>query len=184
MEEQTMEKESKEEVKGQAETEEVENVENLEEAKEEKKEKKEEDFKEKYYYLAAEMQNMQKRMEREKSDLLKYGNERILRDMLEVADNFERTLNAIKMIDDEQAKNIVFGIEMVSKQFMDSLFSHGIKEVKALGEVFDPNFHEAMEQMHDDKAKEDEILKVHQVGYTLNERLLRPAKVVVCKKEK
>jgi molecular chaperone GrpE len=176
----------KDEVKTKAEeaevtAEEAEATDNVEELKTD--EKKEEDFKDKYYYLAAEMQNMQRRFDKEKSDLLKYGTERVLRDMLEVADNFERTLNAIKMIDDEQARNIVYGIEMVSKQFAETLSRHGIKEVKAHGEKFDPNFHEAMEQRHDDEAEEMDILHVHQSGYLLNDRLIRPAKVAVCKKE-
>lgn len=140
-----------------------------------------EDFKEKYYYLAAEMQNMQRRFDKEKENLLKYGSERILRDMLDVVDNFERTLGFIQTDEDEKVKNIAVGIDMITKQFVTTLEGHGLKKVEALGKEFDPNFHEALSQQADESKKEMEIVQVHQNGYTLNERLLRPAKVVVIK---
>ena len=142
---------------------------------------KEEDFKEKYYYLAAEMQNMQRRTEKEKDNLLKYGSEKILRDLLEVVDNFERTLGFIKDHEDEKVKNLYVGLDMVSKQFLDTLSKHGLKKVEAIGEEFDPNFHEALAQQPAEDKKDMEVLQVHQEGYTLNERLIRPAKVVVVK---
>lgn len=142
---------------------------------------KEEDFKEKYYYLAAEMQNMQRRTEKEKDNLLKYGSEKILRDLLEVVDNFERTLGFIKDDEDEKVKNLYVGLDMVSKQFLDTLSKHGLKKVEAIGEEFDPNFHEALAQQPAEDKKDMEVLQVHQEGYTLNERLIRPAKVVVVK---
>jgi len=142
---------------------------------------KEEDFKEKYYYLAAEMQNMQRRAEKEKDNLLKYGSEKILRDLLEVVDNFERTLGFIKDDKDEKVKNLYIGLDMVSKQFIDTLSKHGLKKVEAVGEEFDPNFHEALAQQPAEDKKDMEVLQVHQEGYTLNERLIRPAKVVVVK---
>lgn len=135
----------------------------------------------KYAYLAAELDNTQKRFERERENLLKYGSEKILKEMLEVVDNFERTVEAISSDEDEKVKNIVVGIEMVKKQLLDGLKKFGLEEVKALGETFDPNFHEAVAQESVDGAKEEEITKEYQKGYTLNGRLLRASKVVVNK---
>lgn len=140
-----------------------------------------EDFKEKYYYLAAEMQNMQRRFDKEKENLLKYGSEKILRDLLDVVDNFERTIGFIKDDQDEKVKNLYVGLDMVNTQFTESLGKHGLKKVEAIGQKFDPNFHEALAQQPSDGKEDMEILQVHQDGYTLNERLIRPAKVVVVK---
>lgn len=165
----------------------VDNVADINEAKEDAVEgnvaeqKKEEDFKEKYYYLAAEMQNMQRRFDKEKENLLKYGSEKILRDLLEVVDNLERTIGFIKDDEDEKVKNLYVGLDMVNTQFDDALSKHGLKKVEALGQKFDPNFHEALAQQASDGKEDMEILQVHQDGYTLNERLIRPAKVVVVK---
>ena len=164
------------EAKGEAHEENVE-----EEVDEAVKLHKEVDYKEKYYYLAAEMQNMQRRFDKEKDNLLKYGSEKILRDLLDVVDNFERTLGFISTDEDEKVKNIAVGIDMINKQFMEALLKHGLKQVDALGEVFDPNFHEALAQQPAEGKKEMEIIQVHQNGYVLNERLIRPAKVVVVK---
>lgn len=165
----------------------VDNVSEINEAKEDAVEenvaeqKKEEDFKEKYYYLAAEMQNMQRRFDKEKENLLKYGSEKILRDLLEVVDNLERTIGFIKDDEDEKVKNLYVGLDMVNTQFDEALSKHGLKKVEALGQKFDPNFHEALAQQASDGKEDMEILQVHQDGYTLNERLIRPAKVVVVK---
>ena len=153
-----------------------------EEVKEEKK--PEDDFKSKYFYLAAEMQNMQKRFDKEKEQLLKYGTERILNDLVDVIDNFERTLSFIRTDEDSKVQNIAVGIDMINKQFIESLEKHGLKQVKALGEIFDPNFHEALAQQPDETKEHMEIISVQQEGYTLNERLIRPAKVIVAKNEK
>lgn len=180
MENQTTENEElKEEIKTQEDVQE----EKVEETKDETSEIKneEESFKDKYYYLAAEMQNMQRRFDKEKENLLKYGSEKILRDLLEVVDNFERTLGFIKDDEDQKIKNLYVGLDMVNKQFTDSLSKHGLKKVEALGEKFDPNFHEALAQQPSEDKEDMEILQVHQDGYTLNERLIRPSKVVVVK---
>jgi molecular chaperone GrpE len=148
-------------------------------AEEEKDE--EVDYKEKFYYLAAEMDNMKRRADREKESLLKYGNERVLSSLVEVVDNLERTLDAINNDEDEKVKNIYVGIDMVRNQFMDVLKSNGMTEVESLGEIFDPKFHEAMTQQPAEGKKDDEIISVFQKGYTLNGRLLRAAKVVIAK---
>ena len=140
-------------------------------------------FKEKYYYLAAEMQNMQRRFDKEKENLHKYGSEKILTDMLDVVDNLDRTLGFIKNDEDEKVKNIVVGIEMISKMFIESLGKHGLKVIDAMGKEFDPHFHEALAQQPSEGKPNMEIIQVHQNGYTLNDRVIRASKVIVVKNE-
>ena len=139
------------------------------------------EFKEKYYYLAAEMQNMQRRFEREKDDLHKFGSEKIMKDLVAVMDNFERTLGFIEKEEDEKIKNIAEGIRMVNKLFLDTLEKHGLKKIEALGEDFDPNYHEALAQQPAEGKKDMEVIQVFENGYTLNDRVVRAAKVIVAK---
>lgn len=141
--------------------------------------KEEVDFKAKYYYIAAEMDNYRKRMEREKENLIKFGNERVLSDLIQVMDNFERIIESLKPDEDTKIKNIVTGIDMVQKQFIDTLSRHGLTPVESVGKEFDPNFHEAMAQEYAEGVKPNFVIKEFQKGYTLNGRLLRAAKVVV-----
>jgi len=142
--------------------------------------KKEEiDFKAKYFYIAAEMDNYRKRMEREKDQLLKYGNERVLSDLLQVVDNFERTIDMLKSDEDSKMRNVVTGLDMVKKQFIDALSKHGLTPVDSVGKEFDPNFHEAIAQDYAEGIKPNHIIKEFQKGYTLNGRVVRASKVVV-----
>jgi molecular chaperone GrpE len=143
--------------------------------------KKDEDFKAKYYYLAAEVENMKKRNDREKENLLKFGNEKVLSALIGVVDNFDLTVNALKNDEDEKVQNIVKGIDMVRGQFLDVLKQNGVVTVEALGKTFDPNFHEAVaEQAAPGKANQEVVVE-YQKGYVLNGRLLRASKVVVAK---
>ena len=153
---------------------------------EERPREREEDYKEKYYYLAAEMENLRKRHGREKEEILKFGTERIARGLLEVMDNLERALEAMAGEKEEKVKNLVVGVDMVREQFFDVLKNNGLKPVEAIGQSFDPNIHEAFAQQEDSERENGEILLEYQKGYTLNGRLLRPAKVSVVnnKKEK
>lgn len=169
-------------VESEAATEE-DNVVELESASEAEvvEEKKEEDFKSKYFYLAAEMQNLTKRHQREREGLLKFGSEKILTGLLEVVDNLDRTLQAIENDEDEKVKNIANGIEMVKTQFIGVLKQNGLEEVESLGKAFDPNFHEAMAQQPAEGIEDEEIIQEFQKGYILNGRLLRAAKVIIAK---
>jgi molecular chaperone GrpE len=152
---------------------------NVEELDAAKSEDVEEDFKAKFFYLAAEMENFKKRSERERDNLLKYGNEKVLSNLIEVVDNLDRTVDAIANDEDDKIKNIFIGIDMVRKQFLDVLKGSGLEKVEALGETFDPNFHEAMAQQPAEGKADQEVIQVFQPGYQLNGRLLRPAKVVI-----
>lgn len=137
------------------------------------------DFKAKYYYLAAEVENMRKRFEREKENLLKFGNEKVLSGLVGVVDNFDLTVNALKNDNDDKVQNIVKGIDMVRSQFLEVLKQNGLTQVESLGKIFDPNFHEAVAQAPAEGKKDQEIITEYQRGYVLNGRLLRAAKVVV-----
>ena len=162
-------------------TEELKEAENTEasEHQEAQVKKEEIDYKAKYFYVAAEMDNYRKRMEREKESLIKFGNERVLSDLIQVMDNFERTIEMLKHDEDPKIKNIVTGIDMVQKQFTDTLAKHGLTTVQAVGKDFDPNFHEALAQEYVEGAKPNQVIREFQKGYTLNGRLLRASKVVV-----
>jgi molecular chaperone GrpE len=137
------------------------------------------DFKAKYYYLAAEVENMRKRFEREKENLLKFGNEKVLTGLVGVVDNFDLTVNALKNDNDDKVQNIVKGIEMIRTQFLDVLKQNGLTPVESMGKIFDPNFHEAVAQAPAEGKQDQEIITEYQRGYVLNGRLLRAAKVVV-----
>ena len=140
---------------------------------------KEEDFKAKYYYLAAEIENMRRRYDREKENLLKFGNEKILSNLVGVVDNFDLTVNALRNDNDDKVQNIVKGIDMIRNQFLDILKQNGLTQVESLGKIFDPNFHEAVAQAPAEGKEEQEIITEYQRGYLLNGRLLRASKVVV-----
>ena len=161
-------------------------VEEVQEAKleavEEEKEQKDElaEYKQKLLYLAADMDNLKKRTQREKEQTIKFGQERMLKDLVDVIDNFDRTVDALKLDEDEKVKNIVFGIDMIRNQFLDTLKGHGL-EIVDCSKEFDPNFHEALGAEEIEDKKENEITKTIQQGYILNGRLLRAAKVMVAK---
>ncbi len=141
--------------------------------------KEEIDYKAKYFYIAAEMDNYRKRMEREKENLLKYGNEKVLQDLIQVVDNFDRTLEMLKDDEDQKVKAIVTGLNMVNKQFLDTLGKQGLSPIESIGKDFDPNFHEALAQEYVEGKRPNEIIKEFQKGYILNGRVIRAAKVVV-----
>ncbi|HLE10495.1 MAG: nucleotide exchange factor GrpE [Bdellovibrionales bacterium RIFOXYD12_FULL_39_22] len=142
---------------------------------------KDDGFKSKYYYLAAEMDNMKKRFEREKDNIVKYGNERILKSMIDIVDDFDRTIDVLKKDNDDKVKNIITGIDMVRKKLTDCLGKNGLEVIESIGKIFDPNFHEAMAMQPADGKQDQEVITEFQKGYLLNGRLLRAAKVIIAK---
>lgn len=134
-----------------------------------------------YLRAQAEMENMRKRYQREKGEWAKFANESIIRDLLPVMDNLGKaTAHASNEISLEDLKE---GVELTLKGLKEVLSRAGLEEVKALGEKFDPNFHEAISLKEDDVAENGTVLIEVQKGYTLNGRLVRPAMVVVSKKK-
>lgn len=132
-----------------------------------------------YLRAQAEIDNIRKRNKREKEDWLKYSNEVLIKALLPSLDNLEKALDHT---DNEQAIHALRqGIEMTLKGLKETLAKSGLVEVIGLGEVFDPSFHEAVSQIQDDSVKPGTIIQELQKGYLLNERLIRPAVVVVSK---
>ena len=130
-----------------------------------------------YLRLAADFDNYRKRNEQEREALLKYGAENTLKKMLEVLDNFERGLKAIETVDDcEKVKECY---NLAYKNFTDVLSKAGLETIKAEGEAFDPNFHEAVMQTPSSDVPEHTIIAELQKGYKLGDKVLRPALVNV-----
>ena len=129
---------------------------------------------EKYARLFAEFQNYKRRTEKEKSDLYAYAGEKFASDLLEVMDNFERAMEA-KPEDDKFAD----GMEMILSQLKGVMAKNHVEEIKALGEPFDPNFHHAVMTEAAEGAESGTVTKVFQKGYTLNNKVIRPAMVAV-----
>ncbi len=144
------------------------------ESKEEKQEEKQEDENSRYMRLMADFQNYKKRVEKEKSDIYSYANEKLATELLTVLDNFERALEY-----EGEDKSFHEGMEMIFKQFLDVLEKSGLKEIPALGEDFDPNFHNAVMNEDTDEYESGKVSGVMQKGYTLNGKVIRPSMVRV-----
>ncbi|MFZ7113445.1 MAG: nucleotide exchange factor GrpE [Desulfatiglandales bacterium] len=130
-----------------------------------------------YLRAQAEMENMKKRAKKEKEDWLRYANETLIKELLPVMDNLE---NAITHSNSEHSFDALReGVELTLKGMKDSLMKSGVEEVKAQGEAFDPCFHEAVSELEDVSVKSGTVIHELQKGYLLNQRLIRPAKVVV-----
>ena len=130
-----------------------------------------------YLRSQADIENMKKRNKRDKADWLKYANENLIKSILPSLDNLEKALDHA---DNENAIHALReGIELTLKGLKDVLSKSGLVEVRARGEPFDPCYHEAVSQIQDDQAKPGTIVEELQRGYLLNDRLIRPAVVVV-----
>lgn len=134
-----------------------------------------------YLRSQAEMENMKKRNRKDKEDWLKFAGETLIKEMLPVLDNLEKALSHSN--NENTVHALKEGIHLTLKGLKDSLSKSGLEEVKALGEPFDPCFHEAVSEMDDPKAKPGIVITELQKGYVLNSRLIRPAMVVVNRKK-
>ncbi len=134
-----------------------------------------------YIRLAADFDNYRKRHEQEKEALLKYGAENTLKKMIEVLDNFERGLKAIETVEDcEKVKECY---NLAYKNFTDVLTKAGLEPIKAEGEIFDPNLHDAVMQTPTADKPEHTIIAELQKGYKLGDKVLRPTLVNVAVQE-
>jgi molecular chaperone GrpE len=134
----------------------------------------------KWLRLRAEFENYKKRMQKEKADLMRFGNESLLKSILPILDNLERAIDHGKGL--KENTSLLEGVELTLKQFLGTLERFGVKPVPAKGEVFDPEKHEAISYQESDQEPHrviSEILK----GYLFHERLLRPAKVIVSREK-
>jgi molecular chaperone GrpE len=136
----------------------------------------------KYVRVAAELDNYKKRALREKADAIKYGNDNLLRDILPLVDSLDRAMeHACNSDDFDTFKK---GLKMLQEQLLCCLQKHGVVQIESVGRDFDPNVHEAMMQVESDEHKESKVVGEFERGYLLNGRLLRPAKVSVCRRSK
>jgi molecular chaperone GrpE len=152
---------------------EIEDVESLRQALAQEKEKAEANLAG-WQRTQADFINYKRRIEQEKADLGKYANSELMLKLLPVLDDLERALAATPP---RQAKlSWVEGVRLIERKLRTTLDGEGLSQIKALGEPFDPRFHEAVRQ---DKGKAGIVIEETQKGYMLNDRLLRPSKVVV-----
>lgn len=127
--------------------------------------------------LKAETDNYKKRLRKDKEDSVQYANEKLLMELLSVYDNFERALAA----NNPTLETMKEGVEMILKQFSSFLEKEKVAVIESVGKVFDPTVHEIMCQVESHDHDENIITEEYSKGYTLNGRILRPAKVVVAK---
>ena len=142
------------------------------------------DLKDKLLRLMADMENLRRRTAREITDARTYAVTNFARDMLSVKDNLERALAAIpaEVRDDEKMKGLVSGLEATGREIDNVFQRHGIARVEAMGKPLDPHLHQAMIELPSDEAEPGTIVQEMQAGYTIKERLLRPALVGVARK--
>ena len=133
-----------------------------------------------YLRNRAENENFRRRMQREKEELCKFANESILREVLPVIDNLERAV-AHARENEGDAANLIEGVEMTLSQFQSVLGKFNVTPVEAKGQPFDSACHEAMGQLESDECAPNTVVEVLQGGYMFNNRLLRPALVMVSK---
>jgi len=131
-------------------------------------------------YLQADFENFKKIKIKEKQETLKFGNENLIKQLLPVLDNLELAIQHSE--DTEDYKNIHDGVKLILNEFLKVLEKAGVKPVEAVGQKFDPNFHEAMFQEEHEDMEPDTVVSEFQRGYILNDRLIRPSRVGVSKK--
>lgn len=143
------------------------------------------DLRDKYLRLAAEMDNLRRRTERDVKDAKSYSVAGFARDMLAVSDNLRRALDAIPAdaleSGDAGLKALAEGVEMTERSMLAALERHGVRKLDPVGEKFDPNFHQAMFEVPNPEVANNTVVQVVQAGFVIGERVLRPAMVGVSK---
>ena len=137
-------------------------------------------FKNEYLYLRAEFENYKRNAIKERAELLKYGPERLVRDLLEVVDNFERALST--QVTPENLATFKQGVEMTAADLKNLLQRHNVVEIPTEGAAFDPSVHEALSSEPTDTVAPGHISKVFKKAYKLHDKVIRPAQVVVARK--
>ena len=147
--------------------------------------KENEELKDRALRAAAEMENLRRRTARELQDARAYAMANFARDMLSVSDNLRRALDAIpeeaKAAGDAGFTALIEGVELTERSMLGALERHGVKKLTPEGEKFDPNFHQAMFEVPNPDIPANTVVQVVQPGYSIGERVLRPAMVGVSK---
>ena len=128
----------------------------------------------------ADMENLRKRLDRDRKDYINYANREMISELLPVLDNFDRALKSVEKT--AESAPYLQGVEMIYKQLEELLKKQGLKEIKALGEPFNPHLHEAVQTEETDSCPEDTILDVILKGYLFRGNMLRPVAVKVSRK--
>ena len=126
----------------------------------------------------AELENFKKRLTKEKDDFVQFANERLLQELIQIEDNLERALE----VPNATLESLKEGVEMIQKQFSTFLKNQKVEPIEAIGKPFDPTLHEVLNQQESEEHEENTVIEEYSKGYTLNGRILRPAKVVISKK--
>lgn len=147
--------------------------------------KENEELKDRALRAAADMENLRRRTARELQDARTYAIANFAREMLSVSDNLQRALDAIpaeaKAAGDAGFKALIEGVELTERAMLSSLERHGVKKLSPQGEKFDPNFHQAMFEVPNPTVPANTVVEVVQPGYSIGDRVLRPAMVGVSK---
>jgi molecular chaperone GrpE len=144
------------------------------------------EMKDQYLRARAETENVRRRGEKEREDALNYGSANFARDILSVSDNLRRALDALPaeaLEKDEALKSLATGVELTEKELQAALERHGVTAIDAEGQKFDHNLHQAMMEIPGTEHPPGTVVQVLQAGYTIKERLLRPAMVSIAKGE-
>lgn len=132
-----------------------------------------------YLRERAELENYKRRTQREFAEHLRFASEPLIRELLPVVDNLERAIEHAG----NNTESVVDGVRMVLKSLIDILEKHGVKRLEAVGQPFDPMHHQAMAQVETTDHEPNHVVAQHHTGYTLHDRLLRPALVTVSKRK-
>jgi molecular chaperone GrpE len=135
----------------------------------------------KYVRLLADFDNFRRRAHKDRQDVMLYGHENLVKDLLSTVDNLDRAIEHAHQSDGGSLASLLQGVELVQRQLYAVLAQHEVRVIDAAGSQFDPSLHEAMTQVPDDSVPANTVLEVLQKGYQLRDRLLRPARVVVAK---
>jgi molecular chaperone GrpE len=143
------------------------------------------DLKDRLLRSLAEMENLRRRTDRQVDDARVYAIANFARDILGVADNMRRALDAVtpelRESADTAVKSLIEGVELTERELLRVLEKHGVKKLEPLGNKFDPNLHQAMYEVPDPSVPAGTVAQVVQAGYTIGDRVLRPALVAVTK---
>jgi molecular chaperone GrpE len=145
----------------------------------EEKVKESADQTEKFLRLQAEFENFRRRGLKEKQESFKFGHQNLVKDLLSAVDNLERALEHGAQYAGSDVKGILDGVELVHREILGTFAKHGVREIEAAGQLFDPAVHEAMGQMPSADVPANSVLEVLEKGYMIHDRMLRPARVIV-----
>jgi molecular chaperone GrpE len=135
----------------------------------------------KYVRLLADFDNFRRRAHKDRQDVLQFGHENLVKDLLSTVDNLDRAIEHAHQNDGGDLASLLQGVELVQRELYAVLAQHEVHVIEAEGSEFDPALHEAMAQVQDDAAPPNTVIEVLQRGFRLRDRLLRPARVVVAK---